>query len=246
MMVKIGEKRVNFERAGVGKPILFVHGWGGTIASLKPLYLLAAKKYQVFILDLPGFGRSDNPDPSWGVEEYSRLLVDFLKRVGIEKINYFGHSFGGSLGIFLAANYPQAIEKLILCDSSFKRLLKVSQTAKKLKKISQYLPFFPKFEPQIKRMYYRIFFPDSDLIKFPQLESNFRKIMTQDLTDCLGKINKQTLILWGENDKDTPVELAHELQEKIANSQLKIFPNVGHGLPLDCPNIIFQELRRFI
>ncbi len=246
MIVKIGEKRVNFEKTGKGKPILFVHGWGGTIGSLKPLYLLAAKKYQVFILDLPGFGRSDNPGPDWGVGEYSQFLVDFLKNLGIGKINYFGHSFGGSLGIFLAANHPQVIEKLILCDSSFRRILKVSQTTKKLKKISQYFPFLPRFEPQIKKIYYRIFFPDSDLIKFPQLESNFRKIMTQDLTDCLGRINKETLILWGENDKDTSVDLARELQEKIANSQLKIFPNVGHGLPLECPNIIFQELRKFI
>lgn len=232
------EKRISFKIRGSGneQPVVFVHGWGGNIKSLENLAILASEKYKTTVLDLPGFGQSDCPHPSWGVKEYAEAVISLMKKLKLSNIVYFGHSFGGSLGIYIAGNYPGLIKKLILCDSSFKREVKISPMAR----------FFRKLPTKLKLLIYKFFFPNSDLSKFPHLETNFRKIIVEDLTGYLSRINVPTLILWGEGDRQTPVDWAHELKNRIKNSKLKIFPNAGHNLPIIKPEIVYQQLIEFI
>jgi len=229
---------------GNGRPLVLVHGWGGSTRSLKSLIKQFSKNYQVIALDLPGFGKSDLPNKDWGITEYSEIIRELVKRLGIEKVNYFGHSFGGSLGIFLATKYPKLINHLVLCDSSYKRTLKRTNTPIGI--IFNNLPLPKKVKQIIKKIIYRIFFPNSDLPNFPDLEPNYKKIMTQDLTSELEKIKQPTMILWGEEDMQTPIALAQELKEKISNSKLKIFPNIGHNLPLKYSQLVFDEVNKFL
>ena len=236
MITTIRNKQINYRIVGEGQPFLLVHGWGGSIKSLEALAQLIAKTHQAIILDLPGFGESDLPDENWGVEEYAQFLEEFVKSLGLKKIVYFGHSFGGSLGIYLSSQKDSLIEKLILCGSSYKRENKTSKLAKFLR----FLPF------DIKKIIYRIFFPRSDLLKYPKLEKNFRKIIRQDLTSCLADIKIPTLILWGEKDQETPLALANELKNKISNSFLKLYPQSSHNLPLKNPELIIAEINKFI
>jgi pimeloyl-ACP methyl ester carboxylesterase len=246
MHLLINGKRINYEVKGDGQPIIFVHGWGGSISSLQPLADLASNKFRAVTLDLPGFGISDPPGPDWGVGEYSKLLVEFIHKLGLSKVNYFGHSFGGSLGIFITANHPQMIERLILCNSSCKRTGETSSPTKVLKRLSQTCPLCQRLEPIAKKIYYKIFFPQSDILKYPHLEQNFRKIMTQDLSVYLDKISTPTLILWGNMDRETPLFLAHELKEKIKNSNLIIYPGIGHNLPLKHPELVNSDMEKFL
>lgn len=230
------EKTLNYLSRGKGQPIVFVHGWGGSIKSLEGLANLASKKYQSITFDLPGFAQSDQPEPDWGVKEYAETVVNLMKKLKLTNIVYFGHSFGGSLGIYIAANYPGLIKKLILCDSSFKREVKTSPMAR----------FFRKLPFKLKLFLYRVFFPNSDLAKFPHLETNFRKIIIEDLSGYLDSINIPTLILWGEGDRQTPVDGAYILKNKIKNSKLKIFADIGHNLPIINPGLVYKELIKFI
>lgn len=246
MLARILDKNINYQIKGYGKPLILIHGWGGTSKSLEKLSLLLSNNYQTITLDLPGFGKSDDPPPHWGVEEYSEFLIQFLEKLKLNKIIYFGHSFGGSLGIFLAAKHPKLIDKLILCNSSFKREVKISKSAMMLKNIAKFFPFLFTFEASIKRVFYRLFLSRSDLYRFPHLQSNLRKIVLQDLTINLAQINIKTLILWGEDDTVTKLKLAHELNNKIKNSKLKIFPKIGHNLPLKFPQKVYEEIEKFL
>lgn len=235
MFLDVSGKKIYFERRGAGPPLLFVHGWGGTSMSLLPLARLFTG-YETIVLDLPGFGKSDLPDPTWGVKEYANIVYQFCLQLGLKNIAYFGHSFGGSLGIYLASTKPELIEKLILCNSAFKR----TSPGQSRFLLMKCLPM------SMKRFLYRIFFPNSDSMKYPHLETNFRKIIIQDLSHLLPKIKTPTLILWGSADKDTPVPMAHELYEKIAGSTLKIFEGVTHGLPLKYPEFVYKEVMKFL
>ena len=237
MNLDLSGKLVNYKISGKGDPFLLVHGWGGSSDSLKKLALLLSSEYKAITLDLPGFGKSDNPDPDWGVEEYAKFLVEFIDRLNLKPVIFFGHSFGGALGIYIASNYPNYIKRLILCGASYKR------TAPSTTKISRLMNWLP---PIVKKTVYKVFFPQSDLYKVPHLEANFRKIVTQDLTPVLKSIKAPTLILWGEEDRQTPVSHARELHDAINHSQLKIFPNIGHNLPLLHPKIVQEEIKKFL
>lgn len=246
MLTTIGGKNLNYEQLGEGEHILFVHGWGGSMKSLHALHLLASKEFRSTIIDLPGFGASDNPDPEWGVAEYALHITTFMKELGITKFHYFGHSFGGAVGIYIASHMPECIDKLIVCNSAFKRDSEKSDNSSGLISKIKEISFLKPYLPQLKTMYYKIFHPNSDILVAPHLESNFKKIVTEDLTPLISTIHAKTLILWGEQDSVTPVEWAHELHGKIQGSELKLFPLARHGLPIKQPEEVYRQIAEFI
>ncbi|MFA9289188.1 MAG: alpha/beta fold hydrolase [Weeksellaceae bacterium] len=247
MFIKIQNRKIHYKKFGSGQPILFVHGWGGSIHSLHALADLASRRYTCILLDLPGFGKSDNPPPQWGVEGYAEVIKAFLKELGIKRTHYVGHSFGGNVGIYLSTHESQLINKLVLCNTSYKREKKVSSLAKATKGIDRKeLPIIKQLYPIVKYVYYRIMHRDSDLMKYPHLENNFRKIVTQDLTPQLPKIKQQTLILWGEEDTQTPVIWAYELYKLIPHAEIKVFPQIRHNLPIKYPQEVWTEIEPFL
>ena len=70
--------------------------------------------------------------------------------------------------------------------------------------------------------------------------------MQTDLSHLPELIRTRTLIIWGEEDAFTPVAWAHELHENIKDSVLKIIPNTRHGLPLRNPEVVADEVLKFI
>jgi pimeloyl-ACP methyl ester carboxylesterase len=160
MEFKYKNKTINYEEDGSGPTMLFVHGWGGNMDSLKGLYENFSQKYRCVRLDLPGFGGSSNPDPDWGIKEYAECIKSFI---GDEKVIYCGHSFGGAIGIYLAAEYEN-LSKLILFAPSFHR----KNNGPKVKKVT-----FPGYY-QVKmaltpfrKIAYRILYPGSQALKYP-------------------------------------------------------------------------------
>ena len=250
MFTTVRGKKIYYEIEGVGEPLLLVHGWGGTSKSLKPLAELLSKSYKTILLDLPGFGQSEDPNPDWGVGEYTGFLEEFIETLNDQlpisnnqskpKLFVVGHSFGGALGIQLAVNRPDMIEKLVLLAPSFKRSKYTPSLATRLLK-----PLFGHV-PLVKIMYYKVFYPSSDLLKHPRLEPNFRKILADDLSDTVARVKAPTLILWGQTDKYVPVEDAKILNDKIEGSTLKIYEDKGHGLPLFHPQVVAEEIEMFL
>lgn len=242
MFFSYSDKKIHYIEQGKGEPIILVHGWGGSTNSLSDLATLLSGSYRCILIDLPGFGESDNPNPLWGTKEYSEVVRSLLNHLDIQECIYFGHSFGGSIGILLSSCYPTLFSHLILCNSSYKR----SKIPKKT--YSNYIIAMVKRAlPQSIRFFlYRILYRSSDLYKFPHLEQNFRKIVTEDLTPFISRIKTKTLILWGEKDAETPVSFGQELHKLIDNSKLIVFPDATHGLPLRNPDMVYTEIRKFI
>ncbi|OGK62631.1 hypothetical protein A2334_03335 [Candidatus Roizmanbacteria bacterium RIFOXYB2_FULL_38_10] len=242
MYQSLGGRKIHYSIEGSGPPIIFVHGWGGTIQSLTPLANLFSHHTRV-LLDLPGFGKSDPPEKNWGVEEYAKCISELLLKLNIKQTTYVGHSFGGSLGIYLASTSPAFINKLILCSSSYKRTGITSNARTSwIKK----LPLPPLLLLALRKAAYRILYPGSDALKFPHVEENLRRVLSQDLSLHLANIHAPTLIIWGKQDIDTPLNLAEELHQKIANSKLILFDDATHGLPLKNPRGVYKEIVKFI
>ncbi|MBI3366370.1 alpha/beta hydrolase [Candidatus Roizmanbacteria bacterium] len=232
MFLTVDGVTIHYEKRGKGRPIFLVHGWGGSSKSLEKLGSLLATHFTVILPDLPGFGQSDTPPQNWGVDEYAQMLTKLSERLGFKTINYFGHSFGGSLGICIASQPDTPINRLILCNSSYQR--KTSRNI--LTKIFFWIP------RPIKRILYRIFFRHSDMYRYPELEPNFRLIMKHDLTPRLANIHAETMIVWSQNDQTTYINLAHKLNHEIKKSILRIVPNTIHNLPIREPELVYKEI----
>ncbi|HEX7915140.1 alpha/beta hydrolase [Rudaea sp.] len=99
-------------------PLLAVHGWLDNAASFDALAPLLATHFHIVALDLPGHGRSQHRPA--GVRYH---FVDYLDDVlaaadalGWEKFSLLGHSLGGGIASFVAAAFPERVEKLFLIE----------------------------------------------------------------------------------------------------------------------------------
>lgn len=232
-------------------PILILHGWGhGNQSWQKVKELLEQKGYKVFVPDMPGFGQAPAPKDPWNVQNYMDWVLGFAQQNKLEKFFLLGHSFGGRVAIKLAAFHPEKIEKLLLEDSagtareknlSFRQ--KLVSKFQWLGKIFSKLPFYYLF----RKIAYRLAgVRDYYLIQNPVMKETFKKVINEDLTFHLADIKTPTLIIWGEKDKVVPLNVAYFLKENIEDSQLKIFPNIGHRPHYDCPEQLAEEIIKFI
>ncbi|MFA5013680.1 MAG: alpha/beta hydrolase, partial [Candidatus Paceibacterota bacterium] len=74
----------------------------------------------------------------------------------------------------------------------------------------------------------------------------FKKVVTEDLTDLMPRIKNPCLIIWGENDKATPIEDAFLLRDGIEGSELKVIEGVGHNPYRKKPEEFFASVLEFI
>ena len=112
MEISVKGLKINYVQYGKGKDIVLLHGWGQNIEMMKPLGDPFSDRYRITILDLPGFGQSEEPKEAWTMSNYNEMLEDFLNQVQVKKPIMIGHSFGGRLAIRYSAEHP--IEKLVL------------------------------------------------------------------------------------------------------------------------------------
>lgn len=223
---------------------VLLHGWGGSKKSMEPLAgLLRNDGNEAITYDLPGFGAEPNPPVDWGIEEYAdfveKKIINLIQNDKTEKIILIGHSFGGAISLKIASKNPEWLAKIVVIAPSWKRpnqdlRSKNYNLRNKFKKI---------IPNSLKRLIYKIFFSKSDLYLRPDLESNYRIIITQDLNREVKNITLSTLILWGDQDSYVPVEQGNELHQLIQNSQLEILPAGRHGLPFQNPLWIVEQMK---
>ena len=239
MKIEVNNIKINYEVSGQGENILVLHGWGGCIASVKPIINHLTKRFRVISIDFPGHGTSDYPDGVWGVPEYTGLLYKFLQLLKIEKTHIIAHSFGGRVSILLSTEYPELVENMILIDSGgikpkrgFKYYWKV-YSYKFIKNILKVIFLNSKlYDKMLEKV--RKNFGSSDYQQLPDnMKATFVKIVNQDLTTYLKDIKSSTLLIWGNNDKDTPVYMGKIMEREIRGRALIILKDAGHFSYLD-------------
>lgn len=111
--IDIPEGQIHYRTEGSGEPLLLLHQVRFSSDEYREMIPILAKKYKVIAMDTMGFGYSDPAPEGYLVEDYARTVISFLDALGIDKISVLGHHMGASIGIELAAMYPERIDKLI-------------------------------------------------------------------------------------------------------------------------------------
>lgn len=238
---------INYYQIGQGrKHVLFLHGWrsNGSVWS-QITQKLQDEDLSLYALDLPSFGESPQAKKDLTLGDYTGVVKDFIGKKALGKVTIVGHSFGGRIGIKLAASYPEIVEKLVLVDSAGINLnrQKISFT----KFVSKFFkPFFqPKFMQGLRKKIYEKLGAE-DYLATPELKNTFLNIINEDLTENLAKINQPTLLIWGANDKETPLEVEKDMRQRIANSQEVILDGAGHFSFMDKPDSFCAAIKTFI
>ncbi len=107
---------IHYVERGEGRPILFIHGLGGTLHHMsRPLMDEFGDGYRLIALDRPGSGYSTRPSGFDGrLGEQARLIAGFIDALGLERPLLVGHSLGGAVALATALNYPEKVAGLAL------------------------------------------------------------------------------------------------------------------------------------
>lgn len=233
MQADINGTRIEYERYGSGNPVLLLHGWGASIAAMKPIAsCMEQLGYEAIAIDFPGFGSSPEPNMPWGVREYADCVRAFIDKLGIRGCDVICHSFGGRVVIMLASEDPGLFGRLVLVDAAGVRSKRGAKyylktwsfkAAKALSRIGFIDRIFGISEKQREAGS-----ADYKALKSDIMRKTLVNVVNLDLSGSLSSISNETLIVWGENDDVTPMWKAKLMNERIKNSGLAVIKNGGH------------------
>lgn len=222
MTTNIRNININYIQYGSGSDIVLLHGWGQNIAMMRPLGDKFQKKYRITILDFPGFGESDEPTEALTIYDYCEILEELLKKLKIKKTIVIGHSFGGRVAIVYASRNDT--QKLVLFGSPCVRANDSESFKVKVLKSLKKVPGINKLEGFAKKHIGSRDYKNASEV----MRKILVNVVNEDLSECAKKIVAPTLLIWGDNDTEAPLEDAKKLEKIIADAGLIVLPNSTH------------------
>jgi pimeloyl-ACP methyl ester carboxylesterase len=249
MKVIVDDLLINYEDQGKGKTILAIHGWTNDAGkSFDQLSVNLSKSYRLIIPDLPGFGQSSPPAKSWGVPEYGAFIQKFINKIGIKPDYVLAHSNGGTIGLYALSQGMIKPRKVVFLSSAGvrqKNALKkalLSVAAKPIKAVL--IPLPSNAQKRIKKSLYGKI--GSDLYVLENMQPIFKKIVEYDIQNAAQNVIQPTLLIYGVNDRSTPIAHGKLLASHIPHSQLVFIENAGHFVYIDQPEQTLKLLKDFL
>ena len=233
--------------------MLIIPGWGATINTYMSIINSVSSYSTVYCLDMPGFGDSEEPNNSWELDDYVRLIIEFLKNQNIKELDLIGHSNGGRIIIKLMSqkNLDCKVNKIILIGSAgivHKKTLsqnlkiKVSKIGKRILDLKPVKAIFPNLILKLKNN-----FGSEDYKKAtPVMKQTLVQLIKQDLRELLPDINVPTLLIWGCNDTATPISDGEIMEKLIPDAGLVKVENCSHYVFLERPEYVNTIISTFL
>ena len=245
--VKVNDIQVYYEVHGEGFPLIMIMGLSANVDWWNPRMIQElSKTFKLVMFDNRGAGRTDVSDRRYTIKLFADDTAGLMDVLGISRAHVFGVSMGGMIAQELVLNYPEKVEKLVLCSTYYggtKSVLPSEEVLGMLRADRSALS-----PEEIARMSIPLLFTKDFIKKNPDIieiaiqrflkapisnESFMRRlnaIMEFDTYDRLPQIKAPTLILHGKRDIFVPPENGSILAEAIPNAKLVYFENSAHGL----------------
>ncbi|MEH6592185.1 MAG: alpha/beta hydrolase [Halioglobus sp.] len=249
---------------GDGPPVLLLHSHFYTMRMWQPWVDVLKQEFTVVRMDLTSHGLT-GPDPTG---DYSRargtqLINALLAHLDIERTALVGSSTGGALAWYFAAEEPQKVSKLILVNAPGMPRVTNKYMEKTLPDWGGYLLYL--MPEAVFRPFLQAPVVDNSLIsdellhEFHQMYRGKGNRMAEyrrmqgwekgDATPYLEKITAPTLVMWGQDNPQLPVEHVGQYKGKLVNAarvEQQIYPGIGHVIPLELPHQSALDARAFL
>lgn len=244
------------QQTGTGKSLLLLHGWGVDSSTLVPLAQKLSNSRNCVLIDLPGFGKSEEPPSAWSVDDYTDMIERFIADHFHQPVDLLVHSFGGRIALKLCARKSSdklVDEVLITGGAGMKPKRSLSYylkkyTAKVLKAPFMVLPE-PSREKALGKLRRTHLWKSLGSSGYSKLNGVMRGVFVKTVTDylepCLPKISHEILLVWGKDDPATPLYQGRRMEKGIKNAALVQIENAGHYAFLDQPGRFTAIARAF-
>ena len=238
---------IAYKKAGSGKPMIILHGWGASSEVMIPLVNSLSLNRTYYILDFPGFGNSKAPNSVWSVTHYAAMVAEFIVQTCGETVDIIAHSFGGRVTLKLCSHpeWRVLVGKVLITGGAGMKPRRTGKFYVK-KYLAKTLKFPFTIMPETWETRGLTWLRSTRLWKslgssdYQSLQGVMREVFVKTVSEHLEKtlphINHEVLLLWGANDESTPLYQAKAMERGIKNSGLVVIEHAGHYAFLDRPH----------
>jgi len=233
-------------------PVLVLsHALGLSLAQWDPQVAPLSRAFRVVRYDHRGHGGSPVPAGPYTIEELARDLIHLLDRLGLDRVSFCGLSLGGMVGMWVAANAPERIDRLALCCTAA-RMLRPDDFAARARTVREhgmeaiadaligrwFTPSFPASHPDTVARIRDV------LLSTPRegYAAACEAIAQMDLREDLPRIKAPTLVIGAEQDQSTPPEKSREIALRIPGAELVVVPDAAHIANVEQPDAVSNQI----
>jgi pimeloyl-ACP methyl ester carboxylesterase len=239
--VEIDDFQIRYWEAGSGPPLVCFHAAGGP--RLGRGHELLAERYRVILFETPGFGWSAVNDRSSSVAELARTMAAAIEKLGIEQFSLWGTSFGGRLAAWLAVQFSERLDALLLVAPA--AILPEDHASR-----TGGIPVADR-----PRLYFA--HPErasGALISDPEILAKQAALLARirgpnrdaDLEGGLAGLNVPTLVLFGTEDHIIPSEMGRIYRQIMPRCHLIYVYDAGHHIDADRPEAFASLVLDFL
>jgi 3-oxoadipate enol-lactonase len=227
------------------RPVVLSHALGQSMAMWEPQMAQLSSRFRLLRYDHRGHGGSPVPKGPYRIEDLGQDLLALLDRERLDQVSLAGLSLGGMVGMWLAANAPGRVDRLVLCCTAARMPHPDDYVARaeRVRKeglapladgvigrwfTSTYLSTQPQSVARVRERF---------LATDPQgYAATCEALAAMDLRDQLRRITAPTLVIAAAEDQATPVPQAQEITAAIPGARLVIIPGAAHLANLEKPD----------
>lgn len=241
--------QIGYVEAGVGSalPIVFLHGVGSDKSVWHPQLQAFSQGCRVIAFDYPGYGDSDCAPDGTTRDDYASAIISGMHELGIDRAHICGLSLGGVVAIAMHHAARERCASLILADSFavhpdgraiYERSIAGSNDLPALAEARVDLLLAQPADPQVRREVVETM----SRIDPAAYRIGAEAVWLADQRDRAQQIKVPTLVLCGDQDLITPVDLSNELVDLIPEARMQVIAGAGHLTNLENPG----EFNRFV
>jgi pimeloyl-ACP methyl ester carboxylesterase len=260
--------RVSTLQAGIGDPVVMIHGLGATKASFLPTIAALAPSFRTIAVDLPGFGDAAKPlRAAFDAPFFARSLADVLDSLGLRRVHLVGHSLGGRVALEIALRQPERLQSVTLMMPSM-AWRRTRRWAPYLRLVRPELGLLQPVPRAIADPLVRQLVPGADTkwgaVAIDEFMRGFldprgraafyaaaRSIYLEEpggpggFWARLPTITTPSLFIWGRRDRLVPAAFGRHVHDALPSAQ-QVTLDCGHVPQLECPAALHTAMRRFL
>lgn len=234
-----------------GPPVVLSHPLGTDLRVWHPNVSRLAQHLRVIRYDHRGHGASPVPSGPYTIEHLGGDVLDLLDHLGITRTSFVGTSLGGMVGMWLAANAPERIDRLaVLSPSAWlgdpevwhdrAAIVRANGTVSVAEGTAHrwVSARYVRSHPDVVARLIARFVGTAD----EGYAATCAALAEMDLRPDLGRISAPTLVIAGSNDAHIPLTHAETVAAAIPGARYKVFEGAGHFVALERPDEVTSLL----
>ena len=236
-IIEVAGGKIHCLQSGFGEPLLILHRDVGNPGWL-PFYEMLAKKFTVYVPSHPGFDKSERPDWMRNVRDLAALYAWLLKDLKIPSLSVIGLGFGGWIAAELATMNHQLFKKMVLVSAMGVQPGHGEILDQFLLYTTDYIAAGFADRGKMEQLYGKE--PEVDQLVTWEINREMTTriawkpyMFNQALPVLLRGVDTPTLVVWGKDDKITPVNCGERYMQFLPHAQLVTLDQCGHFVEVE-------------